>query len=346
MRPPKPKIAKPRLLWRWKRNAWIPVYRVTWTEGGRQRARQVFLNWGGDPQELDRLYWLAHTGKHSAQQTPAQYTWRDCVIAWRRDAIKGQGKLAASSRASYRRTMDAILEKNASKDMRRTTRQAVRTALETMSGTPRKASRYAQTISLLWNYAERELDWPMGPNPAKGLAAYKPAREMAPWPEWMLEKLTMAPENVRIAATLIRYTGQRPSAAIAMRHDQISGEWMTVRDEKGGKEFDVYCPARLREHLPTWPRRGEHILAKNSCEPVGYGGVEKAFRKWRETLGERASPFTLHGLRKLAVVELAEAGCGDAEIQAVTGQSAEIVAYYRKMANRKRLSRSAQSRLD
>ncbi|WP_158963946.1 tyrosine-type recombinase/integrase [Chachezhania sediminis] len=302
------------------------------------------MAWKGDPEELDRLYWLAQSGKHEAQQAPARYTWQECVEAWRRDSVKGQGKLAANTKTSYRRTMDAILEKNAAKDMRRTTRQAVRAALEKLADTPRKASRYAQTVSLLWNYAERELDWPMGQNPAKGLAAYKPAREYAPWPEWMLKKLTSAPQNVQIAAALIRYTGQRPSAAIAMRHDHFAGEWMTVTDEKGRREFDVYCPAPLRDFLSTQPKGGAHILAKNLREPVGYDGIEKAFRTWRATLGDRGAPYTLHGLRKLAVVELAEAGCGDAEIQAVTGQSAEMVAYYRRQANRKRLSKSAQER--
>lgn len=54
----------------------------------------------------------------------------------------------------------------------------------------------------------------------------------------------------------------------------------------------------------------------------------------------------LHGLRKLAIVELAEAGATDAEIQAVTGQSAEMVAYYRKHANRKQLTKAAQQRRD
>lgn len=42
--------------------------------------------------------------------------------------------------------------------------------------------------------------------------------------------------------------------------------------------------------------------------------------------------------------ELAEAGCSDAEIQAVTGQSTAMVAFYRKKASRKRLSRAAQER--
>lgn len=43
-------------------------------------------------------------------------------------------------------------------------------------------------------------------------------------------------------------------------------------------------------------------------------------------------------------VELAEAGCSDAEIQAVTGQSLETVAKYRKEANQRAMSRTAQMR--
>lgn len=49
-----------------------------------------------------------------------------------------------------------------------------------------------------------------------------------------------------------------------------------------------------------------------------------------------------YGYGKLAIIQLAEAGATDAQIQEVTGQSAEIVAYYRAKANRKALSKSAQ----
>ncbi len=74
--------------------------------------------------------------------------------------------------------------------------------------------------------------------------------------------------------------------------------------------------------------------------------MEKQFRKWRETLGDAALPYSMHGLRKLAIIQLAEAGCSDAEIQAVTGQTAAMVAFYRQMASRLKLSKSAQNRRD
>ena len=343
MKHPKPRIVKPRLNWRYVRGTWEPYHRVTWTEDGKRRSKEIKLDWQGDAQELDRLYWLAQGGKHKAQEKVSRYTWRECIEAWRADGVVQQS-LAASTKKSYRRPMDAILEKNGGKDMRGTTRQQLRAALGNMAETLRKASRFAQTISLLWNYAAKELDWPLGDNPASGLAKYKPAREFEPWPEWMVNKLGTAPEIVQIAAELIRGTGQRPSAAIAMRRDQFDGEWMIVSDEKSDETFPVYCPPRLADFVARTPKRGPFVLSKNLGEPFGYSAVEKAFSRWRADLGPKAKKFTLHGLRKLAIVELAEAGASDAEIQAVTGQSAQMVAYYRGRANRKHLSKSAQTR--
>lgn len=267
------------------------------------------------------------------------------MIAWRTDP-RIQSNLAASTKASYRRDMDAILLKNADKDVRKTQRQHVRAAHAALHVTPRKADKYLQTISLLWNFGAEKLDWPLGENPAKGIEKYGRQKEFEPWPEWMVEKLKHSPTKVQTAAELILGTGQRPNAAIKMRRDQFDGEWMIVTDEKQGKQFETYCPDHLRDYLSTLPRHGTFVLAKNLTEPLGYDAIEKAFRNWRATLGDNARPYVLHGLRKLAIVRLAEAGCSDAEIQAVTGQSAEMVAYYRSMASRRTLSRSAQKRRD
>ena len=198
-----------------------------------------------------------------------KHSWRVCVETWRADP-RVQQKLADSTKAQYRRVMDAILEKNADKAMQHTTRQAVKAAVGRLAGTPRKAARYAQVVSLLWNYAANELDWPLGPNPAKKLGAYKARRGYAPWPDWMVKKLEDAPETVRTAARLILGTGQRPSAAISMRRDQFRGEWMVVRDEKAGQDLEVYCPPSLRAYVDALPVHGQHVLAKTLTTPLTY----------------------------------------------------------------------------
>ncbi len=342
-RPLKPRIAKPRLKWVWRpaKGVWEPQYRITWTDSGKRRERSITLDWEDDPEKLDRLYWQSKAGRHESQAAPARYTWRECIIAWRKDP-RIQGRLADSTKRSYRPPMDDIVGKNGDKDMRKTTRPAIRAAHDKLSKTPRKADRALQTGSLLWNYASKKLDWPLGENPFSGIDHFGKQREFLPWPEWMVKALGTAPERVQTAAQLILGTGQRPNAAINMRREHFRGEWMIVRDEKGDDDFEVFCPDRLRKYVDSLPRTGAYVLAKNLTEPAGYDAVEKAFRKWRESLGEEAKKFVLHGLRKLAIIELAEAGATDAQIQAVTGQSAEMVAYYRANANRKELSRAGQ----
>lgn len=342
MKPPKPRITKRRLTWKWE-GQWTPYHRTTWTDGGKRRERAVKLKWEGDPQKLDDLYWACEAGQHERQQTPDKYTWRELIEAWRADP-RVQRKLSESTKRSYRREMDAVMEKNGGKDVRKTTRAGMRAAHDKLAETPRKADWRVQIVRRLWNYAKTDLDWPLGDNPASGIELFGPQRPYEPWPAWLVRKLEDAPETVRTTAELILGTGQRPGAAIAMRHDQFRGEWMQVHDEKQDEMFDTFCPHPLRDYLATAPKRGAHVLAKSLTEPLGYDAVEKAFRDWRDGLGDKARPFVLHGLRKLAIVRLAEAGCSDAEIQAVTGQSAEMVAYYRAKANRKLLSRNAHER--
>jgi hypothetical protein len=337
---------KAHLEWKKVRGVLTPRHRISWTENGKRRERVITLDWKGDPAELDRLYWLCERGEHVAQKPKAPiYCWRSLIVAWRSD-LRKQRKLSDGTKTSYRRTMDAILEKNGDKDVRELTRARVRAIHDRYAETPRKADHMVQVISLLWNYGKTKLDWPLGDNPAAKLELYGKSREYEPWPDWMVSALSGAPDDVRVSAELILGTGQRPSAAIAMQHDHFDGEWMSVLDEKADERMQVFCPPRLRQVVDQVPKRGRHILAKNLTQPKGYDAIEKAFRAWREHLGEGARQYTLHGLRKLAVVQLSEAGCSDAEIQAVTNQSAAIVAFYRSRANRKKLSKAAQNRRD
>lgn len=341
------RIERPHLEWKeTARGDLVPRHRVTFTDGGKRRERVITLDWKGDPQELDRLYWMCERGQHPNQKPKAPATsWKALVTAWRSDP-RIQRKLSEGTKTSYRRTMDALLVKNADKNVSKTSRQDVRAIHDKLSETPRKADHMLQVIRLLWNYGKTKLDWAIGENPAAGIDLFGKQREFEPWPEWMVNALPSAPSDVQAAAELILGTGQRPSAAIKMRHSDFKGEWMWVLDEKNNVRCEVYCPDRLRTFIASTRKRGAYILPKNLTEEKGYSAVEHQFRRWREKLGENAKPYSLHGLRKLAIIQLAEAGCSDAEIQAVTNQSAEMVAYYRAKASKKRLSMAAQRHRD
>lgn len=247
---------------------------------------------------------------------------------------------------SYRREMDAILEKNADKDIRHTKRQQLRKAHEKMAATPRKADKFLGTIGMLWNYGKLKLDWPLGDNPSEGIDRFGKQKEFEPWPEWMLNKLQSADTVVQQAAFLILNTGQRPNAAITMQWSQFTNGEMSLTDEKGDVIFDVHCPEPLQKFLSNTPKKGRYIIAKNLTEGLGYNAIEKRFRTWRAKLGPEAKKFSLHGLRKLAIIHLAEAGATDAQIQSITNQSSETIAYYRRLASRKKLSKAAFNKRD
>ena len=319
-------------------------YRITWQDGGKRRERYIEIKAEPDTPEFAAEYYAIRSGKSPQLERPtSKTTWRVLIRDYK--ASPRYKKLAQGTVKEYNRWFDRIIEKNGDLDVRDMTRAEVRAIHQSLADTPRKADWFIQVVRMLFNFAKDHLDWKVD-NPAEGIELFGKQREFTPWPDWMVAQLENAPEIVRTAAELMLGTGQRPAAAIAMRHDQFSGEMMTVIDDKGDQEWTVYCPQLLRDYLKATPKRGAFVIAKNLTEPVGYDAVEKAFRSWRNSLGPKAKPFVLHGLRKLAIIRLAEGGATDAEIQAITGQSPEMVAYYRRLASRAVLSKAAHKRIE
>jgi integrase len=56
---------------------------------------------------------------------------------------------------------------------------------------------------------------------------------------------------------------------------------------------------------------------------------------------EPLSGVVFHGLRKSAVVFLLEAGCTDAEVSAITGQSRQMVEHYGRKVSQEKLAAAA-----
>ena len=58
----------------------------------------------------------------------------------------------------------------------------------------------------------------------------------------------------------------------------------------------------------------------------------------------RERRLVFHGLRKFAVNALLEAGCTDAEVAAITGQSREMIEHYSRQVNQRKLAQTAMSK--
>ncbi len=81
----------------------------------------------------------------------------------------------------------------------------------------------------------------------------------------------------------------------------------------------------------------------NKKSGTSKAAADKLAKSIRRTMPSRR--YTIHGLRYYAAHQLAESGCTDAQIAAITGhKSVEMVAKYSRKAAQRSLARAAQEK--
>jgi integrase len=182
-------------------------------------------------------------------------------------------------------------------------------------------------------------------NPCREIKPVKGSVPYAPWPWDVIEAAEVELREKQRAdlwwvVAVALYTGQRLGDCLAMRWSAISADGLsiTVLQEKTRKELTIALHRDLRAVLELIPKRSVNILTNTRGIP--WRGFQMAWGDNKPKLVvERGLVF--HGLRKSAVVTLLEAGCTEAEVAAVTGQSMQMVAHYAKQVNQKKLARAA-----
>ena len=130
-----------------------------------------------------------------------------------------------------------------------------------------------------------------------------------------------------------------------MRWDAISDGVMSVIQGKTGKRVWVPVHRELRKLLAEIPKRAVTILTSTEGRPWTTQGFKASWRKNMPS-AIRQGGYVFHGLRKRAVVMLLEAGCTTAEVQAVTGQSVEMVEHYARDVDKRKLAKSGMQKLE
>ena len=289
-----------------------------------------------DSAEFDAAYWACRSGR----DRPTKTSFNALILSYK--ASPAWQRLAPSTRSEYDRTLRLIAEKNGTKDFRKLTRRDVIAARDAHAETWRKANALVETLSILSRHA-MDLEW-IDRNPAQGVDKLKSQGGYQPWPQWALD----AYEREATGSALTAYhlgvgTGQRLDDLCRMEWSHYDGEGISVVQGKTGSRIWVACPPSLRAYLDALPRAGRHILARNLTQPLSKSQVQKAVGAVRRAIG--AEGFVIHGWRYTAATQLAEAGCSDSEIQAVTGhRTLAMVQKYRASANQRRLSRQAQEK--
>lgn len=210
-----------------------------------------------------------------------------------------------------------------------------------------KANERIAMLSILCKHAV-DLEW-ISANLVVNIPKLK-GGEYEAWPDEKLRAYERWCEANELAVARTIYelaigTGQRLGDCVKMQWADFDGQFMSVVQDKTQAKLQIFCPARLRSYLAALPKTGRFILAKNLTDHIGKRQVQKAVEEVRAAIGVKEGEERLvpHGWRYTAARELAEAGCPDSEIQAVTGhRTLAMVQKYRVQANQKEASRRAQ----
>lgn len=154
-------------------------------------------------------------------------------------------------------------------------------------------------------------------------------------------------EHLRRVVVLAMHTGQRRGDLCAMTWAAYDGATIKVRQQKTGAELVIPAHPDLRAELDVWRRSATAvtILTNTRGHPWTAQHLSYQLPSSLRALG-LASDLTVHGLRKLAATQLADAGCSAHEIAAITGhRTLGMVALYTRGADQARLASAAVVKL-
>lgn len=248
--------------------------------------------------------------------------------------------LKERTRHVYRLVIERFLKEHGHRDARQMKREHVKQIIGAKAATPGAANDLLKKLRALMRFAI-DLDWRTD-DPTTRVKMFEEG-EFHTWTEEELAKFEErwplgTPE--RTAYALHLYTGQRRSDICTMRWPRDDG-LITVKQAKTGAELVIPVHPELALALAAWPRRHDVVLVNAFGRPFTANGYGNWFR---DAIKAASLPdeCSSHGLRKAAARRLAEAGCTEKQIAAITGHTTlKEVARYTKAANQAKLARAA-----
>lgn len=171
---------------------------------------------------------------------------------------------------------------------------------------------------------------------------------------WTLAEVEQYEKNhplgtkARLAFDLLLYTCQRRSDVVRFGRQHVRNEVLTFTQFKGRKRKPVtleipIIPA-LRKSIDATKTGDMTFLINDLNRAFSDAGFGNKFREWCNKAG--LPQCSAHGLRKAGAARLAELGCTDRQIMAITGHVTEKeVTRYTRSANQKVMAKAAMKRL-
>lgn len=222
----------------------------------------------------------------------------------------------------------------------------IRTRRDEMMTRPEAANGMVKALRQLFKFAVR-YDLHDG-NPAEAVEYL--AGNPDGFHSWTLEEIEQFEARhevgsmARLALALALYTGQRRSDLVQFGRQHVRDGWLqfTQAKSRGRKPVRLEIPIipELQRIIDVTETGDLAFLVTAFGRPFTANGFGNRFRKWCDEAG--LSHCAVHGLRKAAAARLAELGCTEFEVMAITGhQTVKEVTRYTRAARQKARAESA-----
>jgi integrase len=203
-------------------------------------------------------------------------------------------------------------------------------------------------VSTLWDFADEQLglDLP-GADPTYGIKRIHVGHhEHEPWPHELIARFVAeASPHLGFAVRLALGTGLRRSDLVKLTWADLKGDHFEICQQKTGAPALVGCTEELLAELKTMPRVADTIIVGDRGNAVTAASLSRMVRIKLRELG--VTGYSIHGLRKNAGNEIAEAGGTEREIMVRLGhKTPQMAAHYTKRANQELSMRSAVQKLE
>lgn len=249
--------------------------------------------------------------------------------------------LSDSSRKNYRRVIDGFLVEHGHRQVSQFRREHVDYLIGKMAGSPGAGIILLKRIRTLVRYG-LQLGW-IDRDPTAGATSYA-SKEIHTWTESEIGQFRASwtvGTKQRLGFELLLGTGQRGSDVHRMTWADIAGDAIRVVQQKTATKLTIPLHPELQAVLRVALREHVAILATAFGKPFTVKGFGQLMS---DAIGKAGLPerCKAHGLRKAAARRLAEAGCSEKQIAAITGHKtlAEIERYTRA-ADQEKLARQA-----
>jgi integrase len=262
-------------------------------------------------------------------------------------ASPGFKSLRPSTARVYRNILERFREKYGDHDAAGMKAKNVRDLMAERAATPDAANRLLGLLSILMEHAIA-LGW-RADNPAFGVKRLRHRQAgFATWAEPDIASFRghyPPGTRERLVLELALGTAQRRGDLVRLGWRHVVNGTIAIKQSKTGATVAVPIVRELHAALDLCPRDRLTFIAAAGGRPLGAASLGNEFRDWLRKAG-LPDRLSLHGLRKAAARRLAEAGCTEHEIAAITGHKtlSEVERYCRD-AEKKRLAESGMGKV-